>query len=1040
MKIKLRDLLNRFGGVQNINNFPEPFRTNIARVLYTHYIVGLPSANTWRPFHVERLNESMLNQEYEFPDTIAQQYGFTGAPAVQREITTGTIYPRVNLGIPNPEQAQPGNLDDLINRLIEQNPVRPNETNRQYRQRIQAMDPRITLDALRGWYERRQQQQPPQQQAQQIPNLMDQPNPQGGPAPMQAQQQQQMQDNEDLYPANPANVPPQTGPDRIDTLRRILRYNPRAGQDETLQQWANRAQPGIIDRARALANPELRDALNAWNQLPADQQRVTADDIQQVYNRYGELPMGGFFNEGDPNQPRENPPAPAPQPPRGGPQGTQPGNVPPPVPPQPQGVQPIDPRQQFLLDRMSTLMGQIRRTGRRATPTELEQVQGLYNQLGPITDAVRPQLERIARDFGEQAMLLNVPALGEAQQQRQAIQQFFGDIGGNPNVPMRIAGNMRSIDYETIAAQYPQLFQSRNNQLVRDGNGNPILKKEDAVDRRDMPIYRKIRSDINYVLNRTGMGGNLEGLGRTNPARERRTYQQLVDEFNQQDALYRASNEYRNTRIPEGPITRAVNQMVAQVTGIPQENVEQDMPFVTPTIGQQNTMQPQVQPQAQPQQQVQTGTIYPRVNVAATGGQGAQQAATAPGNAPALGEPLQGQPVGRQYGRVGQMLLGQNAQLLTVPQYTPWQRDIFRELGTMGIESLRQAYQPLFTPERQQVAANQAVQSILQRLQNGDQDGARQELLLAGGLGNLMALQQGQGLPINVAGQPQTPAQTVVNQPGPQGFVLPNMPLPQQPQNVGGLAGLARQAAALGQAYQQAGGGLRGVLNAIQQGANVIGQGANTVGQAAQIPANVQQAYNQQGGGILGGIAAVQQAAQGIGNLGRQQPGWEYGPGYGMQYPHPMPFTAANELNRFYGQTVPTLAERFTAAGGGAQRSSAFRGALGSAGRDLGVGLAALGEQQQLAQNAQQLQTQQAAFNQQMAQREFAENQRRYAQQQQQANQLFAYNRGAGMLNTALQPQTQQALLPGGQGILPIALNATAQAGMGALRAASMFA
>ena len=43
---------------------------------------------------------------------------------------------------------------------------------------------------------------------------------------------------------------------------------------------------------------------------------------------------------------------------------------------------------------------------------------------------------------------------------------------------------------------------------------------------------------------------------------------------------------------------------------------------------------------------------------------------------------------------------------------------------------------------------------------------------------------------------------------------------------------------------------------------------------------------------------------------------------------------------QFYGETIPGLAERFTAMGGG-QRSSAFQGALGQAGSDLESQLAA---------------------------------------------------------------------------------------------------
>jgi hypothetical protein len=57
--------------------------------------------------------------------------------------------------------------------------------------------------------------------------------------------------------------------------------------------------------------------------------------------------------------------------------------------------------------------------------------------------------------------------------------------------------------------------------------------------------------------------------------------------------------------------------------------------------------------------------------------------------------------------------------------------------------------------------------------------------------------------------------------------------------------------------------------------------------------------------------------------------------------------------SQFQTQTVPGLAERFTSLGGG-QRSSAFQGALGSAGSDLESGLAALRSQFGLQQQGQQ--------------------------------------------------------------------------------------
>lgn len=55
---------------------------------------------------------------------------------------------------------------------------------------------------------------------------------------------------------------------------------------------------------------------------------------------------------------------------------------------------------------------------------------------------------------------------------------------------------------------------------------------------------------------------------------------------------------------------------------------------------------------------------------------------------------------------------------------------------------------------------------------------------------------------------------------------------------------------------------------------------------------------------------------------------------------------ASREMKRFNTQTIPGLAERFTAGGGNSrQGSSAFQGALGSAGSDLGERLASLKSQ-----------------------------------------------------------------------------------------------
>lgn len=86
---------------------------------------------------------------------------------------------------------------------------------------------------------------------------------------------------------------------------------------------------------------------------------------------------------------------------------------------------------------------------------------------------------------------------------------------------------------------------------------------------------------------------------------------------------------------------------------------------------------------------------------------------------------------------------------------------------------------------------------------------------------------------------------------------------------------------------------------------------------------------------------------QGIQNLLRLLQGGQNVPG---QAPGFAPL-AQKAQTQFNTQTIPGLAERFTAMGG--QNSSAFQGALGSAGAGLNENLAALESQYGLQQNAQ---------------------------------------------------------------------------------------
>lgn len=108
---------------------------------------------------------------------------------------------------------------------------------------------------------------------------------------------------------------------------------------------------------------------------------------------------------------------------------------------------------------------------------------------------------------------------------------------------------------------------------------------------------------------------------------------------------------------------------------------------------------------------------------------------------------------------------------------------------------------------------------------------------------------------------------------------------------------------------------------------------------------------------------------------------------------------AQHAMSQFASDTVPGLAERFTALGGGGTGlgSSAFQGALGSAGAGLQESLAAMGSQYGLQQ------------------RGLDQNQQQLGLQQQGQNQTHLIN----LLRTLLNPQQDYAYTPGRQGFLP---------------------
>ena len=116
------------------------------------------------------------------------------------------------------------------------------------------------------------------------------------------------------------------------------------------------------------------------------------------------------------------------------------------------------------------------------------------------------------------------------------------------------------------------------------------------------------------------------------------------------------------------------------------------------------------------------------------------------------------------------------------------------------------------------------------------------------------------------------------------------------------------------------------------------------------------------------------------------QPGMQ-GP---QQYQQAFAPIAQNARNQFNTQTIPSLAERFTALVGG-QNSSAFQGALGQAGAGLESELAGMGAQ--------------------------------FGQQQQQLDQSYLLN----LLRLALMPQFESSYVPGKSGLFGSAGGALGQ-------------
>jgi len=136
-------------------------------------------------------------------------------------------------------------------------------------------------------------------------------------------------------------------------------------------------------------------------------------------------------------------------------------------------------------------------------------------------------------------------------------------------------------------------------------------------------------------------------------------------------------------------------------------------------------------------------------------------------------------------------------------------------------------------------------------------------------------------------------------------------------------------------------------------------------------------------------LSGPQQQLQGltIQNLMQMLQQGQQGP---AQYQQAFAPIAQNARQNFQTDTIPSLAERFTALGGG-QNSSAFQGALGRAGAGLESELGAMGAQ--------------------------------FGQQQQQLDQSYLLN----LLRLALAPQFETSYLPGKSGLFGGVGNAIGQ-------------
>lgn len=631
--------------------------------------------------------------------------------------------------------------------------------------------------------------------------------------------------------------------------------------------------------------------------------------------------------------------------------------------------------------RMEALLGQIQRTGRRATPNELTQIHDLYdksNRASILTRdpnfiaANKQRFDRIKEEYNTQSNLLNKPPLW--------------DFGINNPREGEAVNERRAIE--------------RENELNPASDEPAVQADDEGFKIRQIPIMTRDQMDLAKSLSPI-ISQSLQAAS------------QPINYYPQQQQQANTALGNILQKIQAGDFGGAQRELTLG-GGAAQLTQAANIP------GLQALQPPQ---NLNPQQQAQFNQLFGNAQPGTAAAPGAQPQAQAPAAQPYTAGEIAGavkdlnRMLDRAYNRGG-MENGGESRSFTPDELERFQNIYARVLATNpnGLEEIHglEEIQRFFTE------MNPNIPIVPQR-----------------------PPQQ----------QPAQPQQQPQYQPGPQGFTLPGTQQAFPAAGPGGHVGERPAGDILGrldQALNQGRAGVAGAKN-IKAGAQQFGGAAKGFfpAVAEQLKAgkygnalDVAMRQGQEGfaglNKIFGGTREAVGAGQNIYNLGTGQPmnavpgqpgapgGAPVPPGGGggqpggqpgqpyQQYGHPLPYTAANEMNRFYSQTIPTLAERFTSLGGG-QRSAAFQGSLGQAGGQFGLGLQALAEQNV----PNQLAAQQQMYNQASAERAYAQNQQQRSIEHQQFEREYQRTHGGALIPYALQQRTTQGIVPAQANVFP---------------------